>query len=443
MDVVGYLVSLLIASTIALYFGAAPTAPSLVMSLALIVGSLAMFAALGLYSGMGMHPIFEFRQCMLGVCLSFVFIAGVSIQTGNAMAILFSFPIMLAVVPVVRSTTRHIFAKRSWWGINCVVLACDKRVKTLFGNHLKNIPAGLRPVGFLQDEVPNSISDELKSFHLGTDKDAHRVMLQKGAYVALLHRRGRPDHEIAEYVKQNLSQFYRVIIVPDDERLPSLWAMGQNSGIMLEDKLLQPGSQIVKRTAGLLISITALIVGMPLFLLIAAWLKITSPGPLFYGHERIGKNGRRFKAWKFRSMCVNADQVLEETLAKNPEMRAEWEATQKLQNDPRVSSAGRFLRKTSLDELPQLWNVIRGEMALVGPRPIVANEVEKYDDKFETYLRVTPGVTGFWQVSGRNLTSYEKRVELDDYYVRNWSLWFDLYILGRTIKTVLFREGAF
>ena len=125
MDVVGYLVSLLIASTIALYFGAAPTAPSLVMSLALIVGSLAMFAALGLYSGMGMHPIFEFRQCMLGVCLSFVFIAGVSIQTGNAMAILFSFPIMLAVVPVVRSTTRHIFAKRSWWGINCVVLACD------------------------------------------------------------------------------------------------------------------------------------------------------------------------------------------------------------------------------------------------------------------------------------------------------------------------------
>ena len=124
-------------------------------------------------------------------------------------------------------------------------------------------------------------------------------------------------------------------------------------------------------------------------------------------------------------------------------MLEEWKATQKLQNDPRVSSSGRFLRKTSLDELPQLWNVLVGDMSLVGPRPIVTNEVEKYNDKFETYLRVTPGITGYWQISGRNLTSYDKRVELDDYYVRNWSLWFDFYILCRTVKTVLFREGAF
>ena len=115
----------------------------------------------------------------------------------------------------------------------------------------------------------------------------------------------------------------------------------------------------------------------------------------------------------------------------------------KLQNDPRVSSAGRFLRKTSLDEIPQLINVLKGEMSLVGPRPIVTNEVDKYEEKYKSYTRVTPGVTGFWQISGRNLTTYERRVELDDYYVRNWSVWFDLYILFRTVKTVLLREGAF
>ena len=134
--------------------------------------------------------------------------------------------------------------------------------------------------------------------------------------------------------------------------------MGQNGGIMIEDKLLQPGAQITKRLADIAVSATALTLGMPFLLLLAAWVKITSPGPLFFGHERIGRNGRRFKAWKFRSMCVNADEVLKKTLAENPEMKQEWDATQKLKNDPRVSSSGRFLRKTSLDELPQLWNCL-------------------------------------------------------------------------------------
>ena len=143
-------------------------------------------------------------------------------------------------------------------------------------------------------------------------------------------------------------------------------------------------------------------------------------------------------------MFVNADQVLDDYLDKHPELRKEWERDHKLKSDPRILPlVGVFLRKTSLDELPQLWNVLRGEMSVVGPRPIVTAEIPKYHDRYELYLRVRPGITGLWQISGRNNTTYEERVQLDTYYVRNWSPWLDLYILGRPIRTVLMREGAY
>lgn len=442
-DMLAYGLCIMLASSFVAYFGlpAMATSPHLLIS---ILGWLiVLFTAMGLYSSMGMHPIYEFRQCLNGISLTFVFIASAMIQSNGSFTILLICPLMLAGIPLTRSAVRQLLSRQSWWGVRCLVFACNRRVNRMFPSHLKNAPNGLRPVGYLQDNLPDSVVPELRPYHLGADADANKIMRSKESYVALVHRHGRSDQMIAEFVDQQLKGFSRVIIVPDDERLPSLWSMGRNSGILIEDKLLQPTSQIIKRVADVVMSIAALILGMPFLLSLAAWVKVTSPGPLFYGHERIGKDGKRFKAWKFRSMCVNADQVLEETLKNNPEMQAEWAGTQKLQNDPRVSSSGRFLRKTSLDELPQLWNVLKGEMSLVGPRPIVTSEVEKYDKTFDNYLRVTPGVTGFWQVSGRNLTTYDKRVELDDYYVKNWSLFFDLYILVRTVKTVMFREGAF
>jgi len=181
----------------------------------------------------------------------------------------------------------------------------------------------------------------------------------------------------------------------------------------------------------------------PLLAAIAILIKMNSPGPVFFGQQRIGQGGRRFIAWKFRSMVVDADRVLKEYLAKRPDLREEWERDQKLKNDPRVTRVGRILRKLSLDELPQLWNVIKGEMSLVGPRPIVQDELAKYGDKGTFYLKVKPGMTGLWQVSGRNDISYKERVELDVYYVRNWSVWLDLYILARTVWVVLFGKGAY
>ena len=148
-------------------------------------------------------------------------------------------------------------------------------------------------------------------------------------------------------------------------------------------------------------------------------------------------------AWKFRSMVQNADDVLFEYLTNRPALRQEWERNHKLMRDPRITWIGRLLRHTSLDELPQLWNALRQEMSLVGPRPIVQEEIQRYGEDYLLYQKVRPGITGLWQVSGRNNVSYERRISLDSYYVRNWSIWLDLYVLARTIKVVLKGEGAY
>lgn len=166
-------------------------------------------------------------------------------------------------------------------------------------------------------------------------------------------------------------------------------------------------------------------------------------GSAFYGHTRLGKNGVPFKCWKFRSMVPNSQEVLDDLLRKDPAARREWELTYKLKNDPRITKIGHFLRKSSLDEIPQLFNVLKGEMSLVGPRPIVADEIKYYNDDIKYYFSVKPGVTGLWQVSGRSDTSYRKRVKLDNFYVRHYSILRDIKIMIKTVFVVLRREGAY
>jgi Undecaprenyl-phosphate galactose phosphotransferase WbaP len=179
------------------------------------------------------------------------------------------------------------------------------------------------------------------------------------------------------------------------------------------------------------------------FLVIASLIKLDSPGPVFYRQRRIGRFGRKFHIYKFRTMVQNADQTLELYLDSFPELKAQWSTTHKLKEDPRVTRLGSMLRKWSLDELPQIWNIIIGDMSWIGPRPIVDAEVEKYGKCFDLYIQVRPGLTGLWQVSGRNDTTYERRVELDEYYIRNRSLKLDLQILWKTVFVVLKKDGAY
>lgn len=203
-----------------------------------------------------------------------------------------------------------------------------------------------------------------------------------------------------------------------------------------------PVGGLLKRSADIVGAALLLLFFLPLMGFIAVAVRLAGPGPVVYAHERVGFGGRTFRCYKFRSMVPDADAALAKHLAANPAARREWETSRKLTNDPRITPIGRFLRVTSLDELPQLFNVLKGEMSLVGPRPIVADEGRFYGEHFADYLSARPGMTGLWQVSGRSDVSYDRRVALDAHYVANWSPKLDASILLRTLKVVLARDGS-
>ncbi|HFQ7674748.1 TPA: undecaprenyl-phosphate galactose phosphotransferase WbaP, partial [Klebsiella quasipneumoniae] len=210
----------------------------------------------------------------------------------------------------------------------------------------------------------------------------------------------------------------------------------------VQQNLAKLSSRILKRAFDIIGSLSIIIIISPLLVYISHKVR-KDGGPAIYGHERVGKNGRKFKCLKFRSMVINSKEVLENLLINDNEAREEWEKTFKLKNDPRITKIGHFLRRTSLDELPQLFNVLKGEMSLVGPRPIITEELQRYNEEVDYYLLSKPGMTGLWQVSGRSDVDYDTRVYLDSWYVKNWSMWNDIAILFKTIAVVLNRDGAY
>jgi Undecaprenyl-phosphate galactose phosphotransferase WbaP len=207
--------------------------------------------------------------------------------------------------------------------------------------------------------------------------------------------------------------------------------------------LLAPGAQKIKRVFDVAVALFLIILAFPFALAIALAIVLETPGPVFFAHMRVGKNHRRFRLWKLRSMVVDADAALERHLERHPEHFSEWRNTHKLKDDPRVTQVGRLLRRSSLDELPQLWNVLRGDMSMAGPRPIVEEEMEKYGPALSLYSQVLPGLTGLWQVSGRNDTSYRARVDLNTRYILNWTIWMDVVVLLKTVRVVLLGHGAY
>lgn len=415
---------------------------------------ISLYVLLGLYPGVGVNPVVELKHVTLGsltatLALFAMDAAFLGIQVRPLAIVLMTGVFALVLVPVMRSWVRTLLGRGNWWGQPALVVGAGPSGQVLFESLKKNPTLGLRPVGILSTEEDALWhSEELESAHyLGMVHDAASIAAEHQALWALVALPDQPRESLTRTLDA-CQALPNVILVPGFEELPSLWNRAQDvggvMGIHVRERLLCPSSQLWKRAVDVFTVTMGGLVLLPFFAVCCLLIKAISPGPAFYGHERIGRNGKKFKAWKFRTMVVNADKILDQYLEENEELRAEWEATQKLQSDPRIiRGVGHILRKTSLDELPQLWNVLRGEMSLVGPRPIVTDEIRKYGGVYSLYLRVTPGITGLWQISGRNLTTYEERVTLDAYYVRNWSPWLDLFILGRTVKTVLLREGAF
>jgi undecaprenyl-phosphate galactose phosphotransferase len=210
----------------------------------------------------------------------------------------------------------------------------------------------------------------------------------------------------------------------------------------IHNNLARPWARFAKRAFDVGLCSLGLVLVAPLMLGIAALLALEG-GPILFAHRRIGRGGRPFYCYKFRTMVPNAQEVLEDLLARDPQARAEWERDRKLRADPRVTRLGHWLRRLSFDELPQLFNILRGDMSLVGPRPVVEEELERYGPARIYYEMVRPGLTGLWQISGRNDLDYERRVALDTWYVRNWTLWYDILILFRTLVVVPARAGAY
>jgi Undecaprenyl-phosphate galactose phosphotransferase WbaP len=229
--------------------------------------------------------------------------------------------------------------------------------------------------------------------------------------------------------------------------LPTLWDVSRGSerlsAIGTRDLRWLFAVRWLKRVVDVLASLVSLVLLSPLLAVTALLIRCTSPGPIFYGQQRIGRHGRMFTIWKFRSMRADADAALAAHIAANPQAQEEWLRDHKLKDDPRVTQFGAFLRRTSIDELPQLWNVLKGDMSLVGPRPIVKDEAARYGRVFHSYTKVKPGITGLWQVSGRNDVDYNRRVLLDQFYIRHWSPWLDMYVIAKTIVAVTARSGAY
>ncbi len=315
------------------------------------------------------------------------------------------------------------------------------------GETAQQTRAALQSSPCLGHEITAQIKD-LPTAFLQAGKSWETLCGIHGVDYVIIALDGQELTEAQEPLAQLVRESLPFSVSPPLGHLPVMGMLPQyffNHDVMLLTRssgLEQPLPCFLKRNLDILISVIALLVLSPV-MLVLAWMVRRDGGPALFGHSRLGRNGKPFNCLKFRSMVMNGNEALEKYLAENPAARHEWNASRKLQNDPRVTKLGHFLRSSSLDELPQLLNVLKGDMSLVGPRPIVTEEVAKYDGDIAHYYRMRPGVTGLWQVSGRSDVSYPQRVHMDSWYVRNWSLWHDIAILCKTFPALLNRTGAY
>jgi Undecaprenyl-phosphate galactose phosphotransferase WbaP len=428
-----------------------PATQYLAMAPALLLFPLA-YAAGGLYPGIGVGAADALRRLTWATTLVFAGVAGATFLLRGAelysrQVFLVAWALALFAVPLARWLVRYACCRLPWWGIPVAVLGAGRTGEQVVRLLHQRPALGLRPVAVLDDDAAK-LGGAVGSLAVAGPLDQTVPHLPgRGIHHAILAMPGLPPERLGAVLDLLGGHLRHVYLAPALPGCPELVAETREfaNTLVLEvrQNLLDPRARVAKRLLDLAGAIGGGLLILPLIAAIAALVRLSSPGPAFYGQRRIGRDGATFTAWKFRSMVADADAALARHLAAHPELREEWERDHKLKDDPRVTWIGALLRRTSLDELPQLWNVVRGEMSLVGPRPIVAAEVAKYGARYALYTKVRPGMSGLWQVSGRNDTTYAERVALDCYYVRNWSPWLDLVILAHTVRVVALSRGAY
>lgn len=387
------------------------------------------------------------------IALAVVTLAKTSGEVSRTLIVL-SWLLTLLLLPIFRYAGKNALAHAGIWRRWVLVLGAG-RTGELVVQALNGEPyMGYQVAGILDDDPKKknktfTVNGGTKVRVLGGFLEAEYVMTLTGVRNLIVAAPGLPSRELVDLVNRLQRICESVLVVPDLFGMPVMGAEADYFfndrflGLRLKNNLASSANIFLKRTFDLTVGSVILVLLLPFMTLITLTVKLDSPGPAFFAHRRIGRNGREFMCYKFRTMVMNAQEVLDRLLKENPVLCADWERDFKLKDDPRITRVGRFLRKTSLDELPQIFNVLKGEMSLAGPRPIVRKEIEKYKENIKYFYQVRPGMTGLWQISGRNEVEYDERVQMDTWYVRNWSLWLDITLLIRTVSVVLGRKGAY
>ncbi len=394
------------------------------------------------YPGVGIGKVRELKHLTLSVLIGYAAFFAFIILTGRwnlyplkslLCALLFTLPLTVFC----RFACRHLLNRFPGTRTRVLIAGAGKAGRTVAREITKDNYYGFEVAGFLDD---NCTGKDI----IGPVSSAVDIAVEKQINFLIICM---PPQHLAGQLNVLLSRFHHIIFASSRHILPIMWtrsiALGYTSAFEINNRLQFKMFLLCKKILEVALTLLVLPFIAVIGCVIAILIKTTSAGPVFYRADRIGKNGRKIRILKFRTMYRNADDMLEEIIENDPVLKKEWLSKFKLTDDPRITPLGKFLRKTSLDELPQFWNVLTGDMAIIGPRPIVEAEKHYYGVNFHVFSVVKPGITGLWQISGRNDLDYSERVNLDVYYVRNWSLWLDYFIFLKTIVNVLARRGAY
>jgi len=414
-------------------------------------GFILIFLISNLYPGVSLAPAEEMKRLCIGSIFAY---GGItmsrfiendtwdSVNTAFLISCAFSTVILLSA----RSLTHIFLHKTKLGGIPAVIYGAGGTGRHVAECLTKNIRTGYIPVLFLDDSAFSE--NEIMGIPVIQDTSiGPEIVKRYNIKMAIVAMPELDAGKLKILLKKSVSAFRYNVLIPNFFNISNIWMSVRDFsgilGIETSHKLKLNFNLGIKRLMDILFVLFGGILILPFLLIIALLIKVTSSGPVLYKHKRLGKNGKPFYAYKFRTMKKNAEQLLEELLKSDPAIREEWEKYHKLKNDPRVTAVGKVLRHISFDEFPQLINIIKGEMSLVGPRPIVNEEIEKYGDDFDRIFSIRPGLTGLWQVSGRSDTNYSERISYDTYYLQSWSAWLDLWIILKTFGSIIMGRGAY
>lgn len=412
-----------------------------------VVMALIMAWLNGLYPGFGLAAVHEMQKVLYVVSLATIFLGVFLFLQQLALAysrfiFLLTWFLSALFMMLGRFALRNVFSRFEWWGIPIAVIGSQEHAAPVIEQMLKNRRVGFRPVCFY-DLASNSASSDLDI----------PTMTAKGELKAFIADSGI-EHVIFTDSLEDIQKFnihwirdvfQNILFVLNIAPFGSLWVrtIDLHGTLVIETNyhLLNKRETIIKRVLDMILTFLLLLVSWPIFLLLALLIKIDSRGPVLYTQKRLGHDGELFDSYKFRTMYKNAEDKLKDLLAEDHEAYLEYEKYHKLANDPRITRVGKFLRRYSLDELPQLINVVKGDMNLIGPRSYLPRELPDIGEYANIILKVKPGLTGWWQVMGRNATSFEERMQLDEYYISNWSIWLDIYIIIKTTYVLISGKG--